>query len=516
MSPSLLLALSVVSATVYVDDYTNVEETYQDAAIQRAAAAAGVGGEVLFTAGSTYTIRQELWQYEGQTWRTDGAGMATLRRADEVTTTLLEDAPAGSTTLHVADASLFPENSGISPIIGEGGMKEGERTFVRVDSAEGNTIELHKALRGSYQTGDTVVSTTRLINMATDGSLESLRIDGNAAGNHSFVSWSVHADVLINNKSDGATIRNLQMVDSQGNAIFISGDSVRVISSTIEGGNLAAVHIGNVVNLLWVDNHVVGTNQQAARGGHSEGAITVSLKNQGITILGSTFENIPTFAIGAAMPNTNSDFYVLGSTFVNNEGIFSAYTSRDRVGYLGLSMVENTFVDSGEIFLWGRDGEFISNVTLLNNTFENSGLSLENVSEVKAFRNEFDADSWKEFESTYFLRYSPADLDNDGDIDTTDLTGFYVNYTGDIGAEGGKTFLEGDTDGDGDVDTTDLTYAFQNFTGDLGGDPQPYSLEGPPESSFNTAPTPEPSSLILAALGALGCLAYRYRHRLRR
>ena len=87
----------------------------------------------------------------------------------------------------------------------------------------------------------------------------------------------------------------------------------------------------------------------------------------------------------------------------------------------------------------------------------------------------------------------PGDTDGDGDIDDADLGNAFANYTGPLGAAGGKTAAEGDTDGDGDVDDADLGNAFAGYTGPL------------------VAPTqvPEPTSLLI--IGAAGLLALRRR-----
>ena len=86
------------------------------------------------------------------------------------------------------------------------------------------------------------------------------------------------------------------------------------------------------------------------------------------------------------------------------------------------------------------------------------------------------------------LLASEGDTDGDLDVDTVDLTGMIMNYTGATGS--GKTWNTGDTDGDGDVDSGDLTTAIINFTG----------------ASNAAAAVPEPSSLLLLVL-AVGCLA---------
>ncbi|MFN3167737.1 MAG: PEP-CTERM sorting domain-containing protein [Phycisphaeraceae bacterium] len=83
-----------------------------------------------------------------------------------------------------------------------------------------------------------------------------------------------------------------------------------------------------------------------------------------------------------------------------------------------------------------------------------------------------------------FLPALPGDTDVDGDIDDADLGTAFSNYTGPIGAAGGKTFADGDTDNDGDVDDTDLGTSFSGYTGPL-----------------TTANVPEPAGPALLGLG---------------
>jgi len=83
-------------------------------------------------------------------------------------------------------------------------------------------------------------------------------------------------------------------------------------------------------------------------------------------------------------------------------------------------------------------------------------------------------------------RAIPGDTDGAGDIDDADLGTSFANYTGPVGAPGGKTAAEGDTDGDGDVDDADLGTSFAGYTGPLG----PTNV-------------PEPTSLALAVFAGL-------------
>lgn len=58
-----------------------------------------------------------------------------------------------------------------------------------------------------------------------------------------------------------------------------------------------------------------------------------------------------------------------------------------------------------------------------------------------------------------------GDLDGDHDVDDADFATSFANYTGPVGASGGKTLAQGDTDFDGDVDDSDLGASFAAYTG---------------------------------------------------
>ena len=79
-----------------------------------------------------------------------------------------------------------------------------------------------------------------------------------------------------------------------------------------------------------------------------------------------------------------------------------------------------------------------------------------------------------------------GDTNSDGDIDDSDLGTSFANYTGPVGAAGGKTAQQGDTDFDGDIDDSDLGTSFAGYTGPL-----------------SPTTVPEPATLTLLIGGAM-------------
>ena len=112
------------------------------------------------------------------------------------------------------------------------------------------------------------------------------------------------------------------------------------------------------------------------------------------------------------------------------------------------------------------------------------GIVKQDSLQTSSFSDEPTIDFSAELTGTALL--IPGDTDFDGDLDDTDLGTSFSNYTGPVGAVGGRSFNDGDTDNDGDVDDTDLGTLFSAYTGPL-----------------SPGVVPEPASAVMLSLAGL-------------
>lgn len=316
--------------------------------------AAGPGGEVVFPVG-VHRICKALRALPGQTW---DLSAATLRRCDAVVTTLLEDAPAGSMSVRVADTTGFEPGQRVTPVK-EPGHSGGDAQVPHwISSVVGDVIHFSNGLLQDYQAGDSFLVIEPIVMSAPGGidgfTLRGGIIDGNRRGNPHFVAWEVAPSLQFGGQ--GVVLEDVVFRDCWGDCIKANAATDSTVRRVrFVGGSTAAIHL-TLVERLRIESSVFSAlNQDAKLAEHSEGAVTWSSLNRGITIQDSCFEDIPSDQAMGALAHTNfqwnSEVYVYDNQFCRVPAIWTGHLSAEpRPGFDPTGIVEivgNYAVDAG-------------------------------------------------------------------------------------------------------------------------------------------------------------------------
>lgn len=504
------------AADVRVDDLYDPNDTADMAdrnAAMRAITAAGEGGTVRFTSGATYMLPFHITPLTSQTFTSEGPGKATIRRSDSLVTTLIADAADGSSFIEVADPTIYTVGYYVTPVItgGAGGRTDGEPLLNRITAIAGNRLYLTRPLTQGYASGDRVVNQSRLVVAGNpSANLVNLRFDGNRAGNDEFTNWATSIDIHLS--STGTTIRDIEIVDSPGEALTVHGGDHYISDSHVERSGLAAVHFSAATNVVMERNRFTETNMFAELGGHASGAYEWSVRNVGITIRDSVIENAHGWAFGNIKSYAgNSDILIENNLIRNNQGTLVAHNSATTEGnrVLSLDFLGNEVVDSGPIQVTDfSPTQPLRDMVFADNRFWNSAFAIQYVDDTTLAGNRWfvpDGAELSSYLTTQALWPNVTLIDNvatplplsgdatlDGVVDRRDAAKLVAN----LGRLSGGTWTRGDFDFDGAVTLRDLAMLQANFASSNGG-------------TISGLAVPEPSGFLMIVLGSVAMLARR-------
>jgi hypothetical protein len=209
--------------------------------------------------------------------------------------------------------------------------------------------------------------------------------------------------------------------------------------------------------------------------------------------------------MGIGYNETNGDFEVnrRNTSFQGEDAVGSMATINNGGWHHAAAVMSSD--TTLEIYIDGilqpQDATPIATVTFPTamNSFSIGAFRRSNTTIQDAFRGDVDdprlynhALSITEIRALAGLK--PGDFDGDKDVDGADFVAWQTNFPKETGA----TLGEGDADGDGDVDGADFVVWQTNF---------PFT-PGPGASTI-----PEPTAVVLAVLGVIGCCAVSRRRR---
>lgn len=378
---ALLPLVACRAMAVNVDDFGAIGDgvTWDHAAIQSAINAAGPGGIVEFAAGKTYVQCAQIAPLAGQTLRGNGA---TLKRCDPPQAHLVADASADAWTLTVDDAGVFALGASITPVTGSGGYADGEFVVNHfVTQKSGNILTITRGLSRAYPAGSLVTMKFDQVyvgNASTNVTVDGLNFDGNRSRFNAYLTWTDNQAVR---GAPGLVVKNSSFKDLPGNGIMIYGTNVYVHDNSFLNLDGAIAHLsdtdpidGSAVTIA--DNFASGTNLQAARMQHTEGVITISVRNNSVRVIGN---NIGEADVPFISPfhDDMRDWLVQRNSVYGTAGAFFALSWR------GTSLTDvifdaNAFVNVGVSRTERRNtGPGIENFAFTNNEIIGGSLQLD-------------------------------------------------------------------------------------------------------------------------------------------
>ncbi len=489
------LLVGVSTADVVVDGFDT-------AAIQAAIDIAGIGGTVIFPAG-TYDITSVIRPKSNQTLLSQAA---TLRRSDPILTTLTQPAVAGSTKLVVNDTSQYAIGMYVTPIQPGGGYNQIEEKKHYVTAISGQELTLSRALERNYSLGDTVSNYFDMLDPnRTPVTIEGFTFDGNRDA-QVLSAWTRNHAIYAH---EGLVARNNLFVDLPGDGIGANGGNSLIEGNTFYRTDTSGIHLSNDFveddDVIIRDNLFIETNAKFVAARHSEGAITISKRNKHIRVLDNFGSDLPVPLIGSFHVDMH-DWTIENNTIWNANGLFQGKEN----GVVTAPPLRDVAVIDNKVF---DSGTSVMNVLLpvegmsvVGNYFGGSNLQLVDVTGSVTGN------------TIRTCGVDPLIIIN-GDVNVSDniLDSDYC----------GLHYLPGDANLDGAVDVADfniwnshrfmtpVTWGQGDFNGDRVVDISDFNVWNANKFSVLPALVPEPSAAVAASWGLILLVIQRRRCRRR-
>lgn len=390
-------------------------------AIQEAITAAGIGGKIVFGKDKTYVIKETLIPLNGQ--RFVGTN-SVIKRADASTSVLLSAYTPGGTSIIVADASTFSVGQvialfDVTSTNGGEGYNESSATsdtggVATITSISGTTINFTGNLslpsNGNLTAGGvwpvgtrvaTLFTMVRVLNTSNYSNivLDGITFDGNKANNTQTSDWRLNktGDFGVIN---GGVIRNCRFINTPSENIFINSNTL-IENCTFEDLNGSGIHIssnrtdGNnkILHNRFTRTNIKGNEVMT----HSEAAITYSAAAKKSLISGNIFEDSDNGYCVAPYSSDDAVLVFTDNQCYNMAGVLQSPSPATLPNYI--HMEGNIFDTCVGLITLVTSASSVPNgggwdqFSIVNNTFKNTQIQFNNVTNGKVTGNTFVTDT---------------------------------------------------------------------------------------------------------------------------
>lgn len=330
--------------------------------LHAAITAAGANGVLVFEPGQTYTITKSAKPLAGQIWLGNGA---TIKRADEITTTTTTNIGTGSspTVLTVADETGFEIGMTITVVNGS----SYDAANHEITAVSSGSITVVTNFSTAFASGGTVVRSFETVRSDVAGfRVDSLTIDGNRSNNATLEKWEIHHELYFG--GDDNLAADCEIKEAQGEGVMIQADNCVLERCKIYDINGNGVHFSGCTRTAVSLCHIYNNNELSGVG-HEDGGISFSRAVADTTIDRCHIHNCKA-GIGGIDLSDNSDVKIVNCVIGDNTN-----ESIEAVFYSGSSPSTENFLISGNTL---RDPVVINNTAGTGNTGPNQFMIIGN------------------------------------------------------------------------------------------------------------------------------------------